>query len=119
MIAQEIAHAKAMEVAEYLRDQEGIPEVKCFDIILILAIAGFILQLIQFMHEKKKNTEETFAIIKNPGILHKWELRRQLRKHFKGKYPELQPKILKGLQVVASKVQSEEVQTIYKELAYD
>jgi hypothetical protein len=119
MTAKEIANEKALAVATYLRDQEGVPEVKCFSLILILAIAGFVLQLMTFMRTKKKSTEETLAIMQNPGILQRWELRRQLRKHFKGQYPELQPKILKGLQVVAQGVKHEEIQQIYKESTHD
>jgi hypothetical protein len=119
MTANEIADEKALAVATYLRDQEGVPEVKCFGLILILAIAGFILEVITFMRSKKKSTEETLAIMQNPGILHRWELRRQLRKHLNGQYPELQPKILKGLQVVGKQVKHEEIQQIYKEYNND
>jgi hypothetical protein len=89
MSNDELAKAKANEVAEYLRDQAGVPEVKCFSIILILALAGFILQVITFMRTKHKNPKEALAIMQKPGTIQRWQLRRMLKQHLGDQYQEL------------------------------
>lgn len=104
----ELAKEKAYEVAEYMRDKAGVPEAKCFGIILILAIAGFILQVITFMRMKHKSVKDALAIMQNPGIVHRWQLRKMLKQHLGDQYKELHYKIMDGLCYVAAKKTNEQ-----------
>lgn len=120
MSNDELAKAKAKEVAEYLRDQAGVPEVKCFSIILILALAGFILQVITFMRTKHKNPKEALAIMQKPGTIQRWQLRRMLKQHLGDQYQELHYKIMDGLcHVAAHKTDEQEIVKIYRGLTND
>jgi hypothetical protein len=93
MTSEDLATIKAQQVL----DQVGVVNIS-----ILILLAGFILQFLQFLIVKyKKNTKEGLAMMQNPGILQRWELRRRFKKHFGNQYIESHSKILKGLQTVA------------------
>ena len=119
MTKEELAKQKAFEVAQYMEDTEGVPHVKAFAIMIILAIAGFLIQLLSFIHQKnhdaqedeKKNLERTMDMIKNPTLLQKITLRRLYNEQM-GAHPELRYQVMNALVHVANKTTEDEVKTM-------
>jgi hypothetical protein len=80
---------------------------------------GFILQVMTFMRSKHKSSKDALAIMKYPGIVHRWQLRKMLKQHLGKQYEELHYKIMDGLSATAQKTSEQEIITMYRGLPND
>jgi hypothetical protein len=110
---------KAKEVCEYLKKSEDVPESETLDPALLAAIAALIIQLILVFEGKRKTVKETLAIIKNPGIMQRWDLRSRVNSHFGDSYKDIRYKIMNGLYYVAKNITDLEFSLVYKEPIHD
>jgi hypothetical protein len=112
---QEFSVRKAKEVSDYLIRSEDVPETEATDPALLAAIAALIIQIILVFEGKRKTAKETLAIIKNPGIMQRWDLRSRVKSHFGKSYINLQYKIMNAFYYVAKNTSELEFSLFYKE----
>ncbi len=106
---------KAKEIAQYLKNEEGVDSTKAFDPFLLALIIGVILQIISIFIQKRKSTEKALASCKKPSIMQKWKLRSLLKRELGKKYPDLYSAVIRGSYDIGSKLTVEEMNQMYIE----
>ncbi len=72
----EIIANKTFEVVQFLKKDD---QKKSFAIIVITAIAGLIIQIIECARNSKKTTAESKAVFNRPGLFRIFRLRQMMR----------------------------------------
>src|ERR1051326_417443 len=109
---------KAQQVCDDMAKNQGIDQKLAFDVMLIIAIIGVIVNLVRLFIECKQSHQQAQAKMANPGLMERWRLRRAIREHVDDGEVQaaLASQLFNSSINISSKLKVEEVAAMYDEV---
>lgn len=118
-----LSEQKAREAAEYMVSELKVDRVKAFDIMLILALIGVIIELVKLIRWWcGQSSDQAIDTFRKPGIVGKILLRRAINKVAKEQLADredlakLSVKIRTALLATSEKMTPEEAKALFQEI---
>lgn len=122
-----IIDQKAAEAASLMtRDNSDIPHVVALDPLTLLAIGGFLINVIELFMSCRKSEDDGLYRMQNPGMMDRWAMRRLIKKRIKsmpkvygasGSQLDLRMDMERAIREMAAGLTVNDVKQMYKEAA--